>query len=78
MAECIDLRERFGAEYRITWDEAREGRDESPWLMQIPCRGGITIYPFGGTLLAVEVDYHPQLACTLRKMGLGLHQDCST
>ncbi len=59
MGECVNLRERFGAEYRITWDEAREGWDESPWLMQIPCRGGITIYPHGGNLLAVEVDYHP-------------------
>ena len=40
-----------------------------------PCKGGITIYPFGGDTLAVEVDYHRHVATTLRKMGLLVHQD---
>jgi hypothetical protein len=73
--KCVNLLERFGGRYRISWDQAREGRDSSPWLMQIPCRGGITIYPHGGTLLAVEVDHHPHVARRLQELGLKLHQD---
>jgi hypothetical protein len=56
---CINLLERF----RITWDPAYDAKGRhrhnlDPWMMQIPCRGGITIYPHGGSDLAVEVDYH--------------------
>src|SRR5262245_65154194 len=75
MCPCVNLRERFGKHYRITFDEAAEGRDD-PWMMQIPCTGrGITLYPHGGTLLAVEVDGRWHLARRLREMGLTVHQD---
>jgi hypothetical protein len=71
---CVNLLATFGEEYRVTWDESREGRDESPWLMQVPCRYG-TIYPQGGDLLAVEVDGHGKLAARLgRGLGLKIHQ----
>ena len=60
---CINLLCRFGKRYKITWDPCfnpkgkhRESLD--PWMMQIPCQRG-TIYPPGGTLLAVEVDGRP-------------------
>ena len=75
MSDPVNLRERFGDRYRISYDPAREGRDPDPWLQTIPCRGGITIYPFGGTTLAVEVDYHCHVSKALRDMGLRVHQE---
>jgi hypothetical protein len=80
MAECIDLRERFGSDYRITFDPAYSDwhvpRDKlDPWMMQIPAQFG-TIYPHGGDLLAVEVDYHPQAVKKLAVLpGVRLHQN---
>jgi hypothetical protein len=45
-------------------------------MMQIPCRGGITIYPHGGDLLALEVDYHPLLTRRLLAIpGVKLYQN---
>jgi hypothetical protein len=45
-------------------------------MMQIPCKGGITIYPNGGSKLAVECDYHPQIARQLASIpGVELTQD---
>jgi hypothetical protein len=63
MTTCVNLRERFGNQYRITFDEAYDPRNRprdklDPWMMQIPCRFG-TIYPHGGRVLAIEVDQHP-------------------
>jgi hypothetical protein len=53
---CIDLRERFGAKYRIGHDPARRpGESFDPWLLVIRCKNG-EIYPFGGTTLAVDVE----------------------
>lgn len=82
---CINLEEIFGDRYRITWDPAydpshvpHDKRD--PWMMQIPCEGkGVTIYPYGGTTLAVEVNRRPSIANKLTRMeGVKLHQDGST
>jgi hypothetical protein len=78
---CVNLRKTLGKKWRITWDPAynprhvaRESLD--PWMMQIPCRGGMTIYPHGGTKLAVECDYHPQVARQLGSIpGVELVQD---
>jgi hypothetical protein len=78
---CVNLRERFGRKWRITWDSAYNPRHVSretldPWMMQIPCKGGITIYPHGGSKLAVECDCHPQIArqlCSI--LGVELIQD---
>jgi len=55
--KCINLREQFGQQYRITHDEAYEAERsefraaEEVWLQQIPCRRG-HICPWGGGLLA--------------------------
>ena len=48
-----------------------------PWLMRLPCRGrGVTVYPFGGDRLAVEVDGRPGLAKKLAGIpGVVLWQD---
>jgi hypothetical protein len=62
--KCVNLQERFGHIYRITWDPAYDPdyrhvpkAKRDPWYMQTPCAGkGITIYPHGGGLLALECD----------------------
>lgn len=63
MTTCINLKKTF-PQYRITFDPACEDRKD-PWMQQIPCAKGM-IYPHGGELLAVEVDYHGP---TVRKLG---------
>src|SRR5262249_13624280 len=64
--DCIDLRHRFGARYRITHDPAAVtwGERRDPWMMELRCEGG-TIYPLGGSKLAVEVDGRPWTAKAL-------------
>ena len=74
--DCINLRERFSKRYRIGWDPAYDAKGRhrhllDPWMMTIPCERG-TIYPHGGTRLAVEVEGRPITANRLR--GL----DCTT
>ena len=55
-ATCINLRKRFGHEYRITHDEAYKAEatefrtQEEPWLQQIPCDKG-HIDAYGGEFL---------------------------
>ncbi len=74
---CINLRERFGKQYRISHDEAASagGERADPWMMTIPGRFG-TIYPHGGENLAVEVDGHPRIAKQLGAIpGIVLRQD---
>src|SRR6516164_5179299 len=66
-ATCVNLLEAFGEDYKVTFDPAYDRRRVprrclDPWMMQLPCRGrGVTIYPFGGCRLAVEVDGRPGL-----------------
>ncbi len=68
MPDCIDLRERFGDEYFINWDECRiKGGRPAPWLMQIRCKYG-HIFPHGGDELAVSVDGHPSIAGRIRRL----------
>src|SRR5262249_6974448 len=80
MIICINLAERFGTQYRIVFDksyDARRRRRETldPWFMEIPCRKG-TIYPFGGEMLAVQVDGRPLTAKRLLSLpGVRLLQD---
>jgi hypothetical protein len=57
---CPDLRQLYGANYRITLDEAAESPSD-PWMYQLPCVYGI-IYPHGPGTLALEIDYHVQVA----------------
>ena len=66
-ATCVNLLEAY-KDYKVTFDPAYESRRVprrclDPSMMQLPCRGkGVTIYPFGGDRLAVEVDGRPGLA----------------
>jgi hypothetical protein len=81
---CLNLRNLFGEEYRITFDPAynsaqvpREKLD--PWYMQIRGKGkGVTIYPFGGSKLCVECDNRPGIVKQLVALGLLVWQDGST
>src|SRR5260370_15261696 len=71
---CINLRERFGQQYRIGFEEGAENRND-PWMMTIPGRFG-TIYPHGGENLTVEVDGHARIAKKVGAIpGIVLHQD---
>jgi hypothetical protein len=48
---------------------------KDPWMMTIPCRSGAVIYPYGGDLLAVELDHHPKMAKRLAVIpGIRPHQ----
>ena len=85
MTECTNLREVFGAKYRITFDPAYSPRNVpraklDPWMMQIRCAGrGVIIYPHSGTILAIEVDRRPSIAAKLAAMeGVKLRQDGDT
>jgi hypothetical protein len=85
MTTCINLLETLGDKYRITWDEAYSPRNVprdklDPWMMQIPCEGpGATIYPYGGTTLAIELNRRFQLANRLKALpGVTLYQDGNT
>ncbi len=76
-----DLRALYGARFRITFDEAAEGRSDrnDPWLMQIRGTGkGVMIYPHGQGLLAVQCDNRPSIAKRLAELGLRLVQDGDT
>ena len=75
--ECVNLLERFGTEFRITFDEAYDAKHRhtlDPWTIEIPCRFGV-IYPHGGDRLAVECDRHPVANRQLRELGLQIWQD---
>ncbi len=77
ISTCINLRERFGKQYRISHDEAASagGERADPWMMTIPGRFG-TVYPHGGESLAVEIDGHPRIAKQVEAIpGIVLHQD---
>jgi hypothetical protein len=76
------LLKQFGDRFKVTFDPAYDARGRrrnslDPWAVQIPCqRDGVTIYPFGGTTLAIEVDRRPKLANRLAAIsGVVLWQD---
>ena len=74
--ECINLQERFGKRYRITFDPAYNPkhvpRDKlDPWTMQGPCERGV-VYPHGGDVLVAEVEGRRVTANRLRQL------DCTT
>jgi hypothetical protein len=73
---CLNLRERFGDEYKIGFDpvfdpHGKQQEKIDPWVYVIPCQRG-TIYPFGGSLLAVEVEGRAPTAKRIRAL------DCTT
>ncbi len=75
MSDCINLRERFGDQYRIGWDECRQGLERDPWLMLIPCKFG-HIFPHGNNELAASIDGHPIVSNRIRRLFCcRIHQD---
>jgi hypothetical protein len=81
MPTCVNLKERFGQQYRVTYEEsyhAERGkvvRTADPWLMIVPCRYG-HVYPYGGENLAASVDGYPKVAGVLRRLPCcRVHQD---
>ena len=73
-----NFRDLFGDRYRVRREPAANAhaKTDDPWQMQIPCRGrGVTIYPYGEGLLAVQCDHHRFLARKLTALGLRLQQD---
>ena len=70
--ECVNLMERFGEQYKITFDPAYDPKHRprellDPWMMTVACRPGV-IYPYGGTELAIEVDGHRFVRAALSKL----------
>lgn len=57
MLTMIDLR-TIGKRYRLEWDASRQGREQDPWLLRIPCTKG-HISPHGETTLAVYLERRP-------------------
>jgi hypothetical protein len=79
---CLNLMNMVGDKYPITFDPAYSARNVpraklDAGMMELVCRGrGVTIYPYGGDILAVEVDRRPSIAAKLKTIeGLKLHQD---
>lgn len=70
---CIDLREQFGARYRITFERHYKQwpRRDWPWFARILCRHGF-IAPFGGELLQAFTD-RPRIGRRLRSLPFILH-----
>ena len=53
-----NLKELFGDEYLVRASEEYEGRRKTPkgpFFQMIPCRRGVTIWPYGAELLGVSV-----------------------
>jgi hypothetical protein len=75
MSDCINLKKRFGKKYRIVYDESRQGREDDPWLQQIPCLRG-HIYPHGGTKLGFASNKRGPTLTTLKALpGVETAQD---
>ena len=77
---CINLAERFGDRYRISFDPAYDPKHRpreklDPWYMVIPCERG-EIYPQGGDVLVVEVEGRPRTRQRLASLDCTtVHQD---
>jgi hypothetical protein len=73
MKSCIDLKERFGQQYQVTYEESyeadrgRRARGHDPWLLIMPCRFG-HIYPQGGELLAASTNHRGPVANQLSSL----------
>jgi hypothetical protein len=69
---CINLRERFGDRYRVTFEESYQAETidkhaEAPWLMVIPCEHG-EIFPHGRDKLAAYTS-GPQIRKRLMSLA---------
>lgn len=73
MADCIDLKERFGHKYKIGKDPAYAAEygpnawTHDPWLLTLECRNG-HIYPHGGDYLAAATRGRGTVATALAKL----------
>ena len=80
--ECVNLRERFGRQYRVVYEEsyyAARTRNtiDDPWLQIIPCRHG-HVFPHGGTTLAAATNTRGGTARKLAALDFAtVHQDGS-
>lgn len=81
MPDCIDLKQRYGHQYRTVPEQsfrAERGdtaRAVDPWLMTIPCQHG-HIFPFGGSVLAVATNTRGGISKRLAALNCcTLHQD---
>jgi hypothetical protein len=72
----IDLKARFGRQYRVTLDPSAEqdpGEAERPWHYRIPCRSGF-ISVHGPETLAAWTDSRPMIARLVAIPGVRVHQ----
>ena len=59
--DCVNLKERFGRKYRVTYEESYyaqygpRAQTDDPWLQIIPCRRG-HIFPWGDNILAASTN----------------------
>ena len=59
--DCVNLKERFGRKYRVTYEESHyaqygpRAQTDDPWLQIIPCRRG-HIFPHGDNILAASTN----------------------
>lgn len=70
-APCINLQDRFGRRYRVSWEADGATRYHwpevyRPWLLEIRCRYGL-IYPFGAEILQAMTD-RPRFGAKLRAL----------
>jgi len=72
--ECVNLKRRFGRQYRVTYEESyvaqygEGGRTEDPWLMILRCLHG-HIFPHGGETLAASTNRHGKIAKQLLSLS---------
>lgn len=81
MTSCIDLKERFGHDYQIAFEDTYLGdgsdhaRRHDPWLAIISCRLG-HVYPLGGEWLAASTNNRGPVANSLAALpGARVIQD---
>ncbi|WP_339908271.1 hypothetical protein [Symmachiella dynata] len=80
MDVCVNLMERFGKRYRVTFDpvvdpHGRQREKIDPMLQVLRCRFG-EIYPQGGDMLAIELRNHPHVSRKLKESGCCMvHQE---
>lgn len=81
--DCVNLRKRFGRQYRVTYEESYytqygpHARVDDPWLQIIPCERG-HISPWGPSTLAASTNSPGPTARKLAALpGATLWQDGS-
>lgn len=72
----VDLKHVASGRYLIRLDQAANPRSNDPWMLEIPCRKGVVIYPHSSTHLAVEIEGRPGLVKKVMAInGATVHQD---